>query len=111
MFWLNKTEVVVPLSDGQVLRGAWSPEMLHSPPLLAKTIDLKKAYKQVAVRPSSWRHAVIGCPDKGDGWTFAVSRSLPFGATASVYAFNKLALALLHIMVVKFHAIATDFLR
>ena len=106
---LNKTEVVVPLSDGQVLRGAWSPEMLHSPPLLAKTIDLKKAYKQVAVRPSSWRHAVIGCPDKGDGWTFAVSRSLPFGATASVYAFNKLALALLHIMVVKFHAIATDF--
>ncbi|CAE7259149.1 unnamed protein product [Symbiodinium sp. CCMP2456] len=92
-----------------VLRGAWSPEMLHSPPLLAKTIDLKKAYKQVAVKPSSWRHAVLGYPDKKDGWTFAVSRSLPFGATASVYAFNKLALALLHIMVVKFHAMATDF--
>ncbi|CAE7039819.1 unnamed protein product [Symbiodinium sp. CCMP2456] len=106
---LNKTEVVVPLSDGQVLRGSWSSEMLHSPPLLAKTIDLKKAYKQVAVKPSSWRHAVLGYPDKKDGWTFAVSRSLPFGATASVYAFNKLALALLRIMVVKFHAIATDF--
>ncbi|CAE7927895.1 unnamed protein product [Symbiodinium necroappetens] len=106
---LNKVEVVVPLSDGQVLRGAWSREMLQSPPLLAKTIDLKKAYKQMAVRPSAWRHAVLGYPDKKDGWTFAISRSLPFGATSSVYAFNKLALALLHIMVVKFHAIATDF--
>ena len=106
---LNKAEVVVPLSDGQILRGPWSREMLQAPPLLAKTIDLKKAYKQMAVRPSSWRHAVLGYPDKKDGWTFAVSRSLPFGATSSVYAFNKLALALLHIMVVKFRAIATDF--
>ncbi|CAE7668354.1 Xab2, partial [Symbiodinium sp. KB8] len=105
----NKADVVVPLSDGQVLRGAWSCEMRHSPPLLAKTFDLKKAYKQVATKPSSWRHAVLGYPDKKDGWTFAVSRSLPFGATSSVYAFNKLALAVLHIMVVKFHAIVTDF--
>ena len=38
---LNKAEVVVPLSDGQVLRGSWSREMLLSPPLLAKTIDLR----------------------------------------------------------------------
>ena len=63
----------------------------------------------MAVKPSAWRHAVLGYPDRKDGWTFAVSRSLPFGATSSVYAFNKVALALLHIVVVKFHAIATDF--
>ena len=35
--------------------------------------------------------------------------SLPFGASASVFSFNKLALALLHIMTHKFLAIGTDF--
>ena len=52
---------------------------------------------------------MLGFPIAGGKWQYYLSRSLPFGATASVYAFNKIALALLRIMVVKFFALATDF--
>ena len=83
--------------------------MASKPPLLGKTLDLSKAYKQVAVHPDCRKRAVLGFPVEPGKWHYFLSRSLPFGATSSVYAFNKIALALLHIMVVKFYAIATDF--
>ena len=101
--------VRVPLQDGTTLEGEWSPEMASKPPLLGKTLDLSKAYKQVAVHPDCRKRAVLGFPVEPGKWHYYLSRSLPFGATSSVYAFNKIALALLHIMVVKFYAIATDF--
>ena len=40
--------------------------MRARPPLLGKTLDLSKAYRQVAVHPESRRHAVLGFPDARD---------------------------------------------
>ncbi|CAE7779383.1 unnamed protein product [Symbiodinium sp. CCMP2592] len=105
----DRSKVRVPLSDGTVLEGNWDPEMLRQPALLGKTLDLSKAYRQVSIHPSTREHAVLGFPDPQGKWEFYIAQSLPFGAAASVYGFNKVALAILHIMVVKFAAIATDF--
>ncbi|CAE7648128.1 unnamed protein product [Symbiodinium sp. CCMP2592] len=105
----DRSKVRVPLSDGTVLEGDWDPEMLRQPALLGKTLDLSKAYRQVSIHPSTREHAVLGFPDPQGKWEFYIAQSLPFGAAASVYGFNKVALAILHIMVVKFAAIATDF--
>ncbi|CAE7208506.1 unnamed protein product, partial [Symbiodinium sp. CCMP2592] len=105
----DRSKVRVPLSDGTVLEGNWDPEMLRQPALLGKTLDLSKAYRQVSIHPSTREHAVLGFPDPQGKWEFYIAQSLPFGAAASVYGFNKAALAILHIMVVKFAAIATDF--
>ncbi|CAE7620270.1 unnamed protein product [Symbiodinium sp. CCMP2592] len=105
----DRSRVRVPLMDGSVLEGDWAPEMLSCPPLLAKTLDLSKAYRQVAIHPSSKDFAVLGFPTPSGEWEFYLAKSLPFGAAASVFGFNKIALGVLHIMVVKFMAIATDF--
>ena len=83
--------------------------MRHRPALLGKTLDLSKAYRQVAIHPDSRKHAVLGFPDLKGSWRYYLARSLPFGASASVFGFNKIALAILHILVVKFLALATDF--
>ena len=101
--------VVVPLQDGTFLTGKLCAEMAHKPPLLGKTLDLSKAYRQVAIHPESRKHAVLGFPAEGGSWQYYLARSLPFGASARVFGFNKIALAILHILVVKFLAIATDF--
>ena len=101
--------VDIPLQDGTLLSGRLCPEMKHRPPLLGKTLDLSKAYRQVAIHPDSQKHAVLGFPGKGGSWQYYLARSLPFGASASVFGFNKIALAVLHILVVKFMALATDF--
>ncbi|CAE7375366.1 unnamed protein product [Symbiodinium sp. CCMP2456] len=105
----NRTRVRVPLLDGSVLEGEWDSQMLHQPALLGKTLDLSKAYRQLGIHPATGEHAVLGFPSPKGDWEFYLARSLPFGAAASVYGFNKVALAILHIMIVKFGAIATDF--
>ena len=101
--------VRVPLLDGSVLEGSLCPEMRAKPPLLGKTLDLSKAYRQVAIHPDSRKHAVLGFPTVKGSWLYYLSLSLPFGASASVFGFNKIALAVLHILVAKFRALATDF--
>ena len=103
------TKVVVPMSDGSKLEGTLCPEMATKPPLLGKTLDLSKAYKQVGVHPSSRHHAVLGFPTCNHDWHFYTALSLPFGASASVFSFNKIVLALLRIMIRKFLAVGTDF--
>ena len=89
--------VDIPLLDGTLLSGRLCPEMKHRPPLLGKTLDLSKAYRQVAIHPDSQKHAVLG-----GSWQYYLARSLPFGASASVFGFNKIALAVLRILVVKY---------
>ena len=101
--------VEVPMLDGSFLVGDLCLEMRHRPALLGKTLDLSKAYRQVAIHPDSRKHAVLGFPDLKGSWQYYLARSLPFGASASVFGFNKIALAILHILVVKFLALATDF--
>ena len=102
-------EVEVPLMDGSTLRGELCPEMKCKPALLGKTLDLSKAYRQVGIHPESRKHAVVGFPNESGEWQHYLALSLPFGASASVFGFNKIALAILHILVVKFLALATDF--
>ncbi|CAE7265681.1 unnamed protein product, partial [Symbiodinium sp. CCMP2456] len=94
----DKKRVKVPLADGTVLEGDWSPEMLARPDLLGKTLDLSKAYRQVGIHPDTRDRAVLGFPSPSGAWEFYIAKSLPFGAAASVYGFNKIALAILHIM-------------
>ena len=57
----------------------------------------------------SLKYGVLGMPDENNAWSFYISRSLPFGAGASVFAFNKLSRALWHIMVHKFGLILGVF--
>ncbi|CAE7247552.1 unnamed protein product [Symbiodinium sp. CCMP2456] len=86
----DRSKVRVPLSDGTTLEGEWSRENAQLPCTLGEDARLEQ-----------------GIPS-GD-WEFYLAKSLPFGAAASVYGFNKIALGILHIMIVKFFAIATDF--
>ena len=95
--------------DGASLSGELCPEMRHKPALLGKMLDLSKAYRQVAIHPDSRKHAVLGFPVVEGSWQYCLACSLPFGASSSVFGFNKIALASLHILVVKFLALVTDF--
>lgn len=60
--------------------------------LVAKTYDLKSAYRQIPVRPDHLRYAYFSVynPEIGDVQVYR-SRTLPFGATHSVYSFLRLA--------------------
>ena len=59
-------------------------------------MDLKSAYKQFAIHPSDRRLSVLALKKPGTGEVAGfVSRTLPFGSTASVLHFNRAA-RLLH---------------
>ena len=83
------------LSDGTTLSGsvheAWFQNGALPRPMI-KTLDLKSAYKQLALNELEARKSVIclKCPDDGQVYGFAC-RTLPFGAVASVLHFNRLA--------------------
>ena len=57
---------------------------------------MSKAYRQVGV-PQSRKHAAFGFPSGKGSWLHYLSQSLPFGASASVFGFNKVPLAILRI--------------
>ena len=61
---------------------------------LGKCLDLSKAYKQMAIAPEHRYLAVIFFHDHQGAPRFYVSNSLMFGATAAVYAFNRLSRSL-----------------
>lgn len=74
----------------------WKSLDLNKPFLQVKTVDLKSAYKQFAIHSSDRRLSVLALkrPETGDIAGF-VSRTLPFGSTASGLHFNRAA-RLLH---------------
>ena len=85
------------LSDGSSLTGAvneaWFQNgALPGPRPMIKTLDLKSAYKQLALNELEARKSVIclKCPEDGQVYGFAC-RTLPFGAVASVLHFNRFA--------------------
>ncbi|CAE8741817.1 unnamed protein product, partial [Polarella glacialis] len=89
--------VKVTLADGAELAG-WLAEDLsvaQARALQGRTLDLEAAYKQLLIAPESLRTAVVGVwnPVLGKAELFE-SRALPFGASASVTAFNRYARAL-----------------
>ena len=89
----------VHLSTGEVLSGRKNESMRGDVSLEGRGVDLSKAYKQVGILPSSVRHSVLGVRKACGSSAYFISRSLPFEASASVFAFNKLTRALWGILV------------
>lgn len=84
------------LSDNSVLSGVLHPslDLDRARSLRGRTLDLDAAYKQVLTAKSSrWCSALAIENPQGEKELF-ISNVLPFGASAAVYAFNRLARAL-----------------
>ena len=105
----NRNEVVVQLSDGTCLRGEWHRSVKGRPEVWARCVDLSKAYKQVAIDTASLKHGVLGYQTSSGAWELYTTQSLPFGASASVFAFNKISRAIWHLMVCKLGIWASVF--
>lgn len=84
------------LSDGTMLSGLLNNEFSidQARALRGRTLDLDAAYKQVLVSKSSLWCAVLAVENLEGNKEFVISKVLPFGASAAVYAFNRLARAL-----------------
>ncbi|CAE6964726.1 SLC24A2 [Symbiodinium natans] len=97
-----KGSVHVPLSTGEVISGPlhpfWASNTSRARPLV-KTVDLKSAYKQLPLHPSDHRLCVVSLRRPSDSRVVGyVSKVLPFGASASVTAFNRVARLLQRIL-------------
>ena len=102
-------DLQVGLSSGQVLRGRVHSSFKGAAAFALKCLDLSKAYKQVPLAPGSAKHAVLGVPAQCGAWEFYLSNALPFGASASVFEFNKLSRALWWILVVRYNILACSY--
>ena len=81
------------LSDGNRLKGMVHPSWLNSDPrLLTTAFDLESAYKQLALHPDEYDCTVVTLrnPETKQPACFLM-RTLPFGSTASVLHFNRMA--------------------
>jgi hypothetical protein len=89
------------LENGEVLEGILHEDFGTSQNLemVGKFIDLEAAYKQCPIAPSDTHCAVFAAqnPDTGEP-DFFIASVLPFGASASVHAFNRVATALNHLL-------------
>ena len=98
------------LSTGQVLSGVVHPDWRHNPGLLGRTLDLTAAYKQLAVNPEQTLiRALVAYTPELQAPAYFIFNALPFGATRSVYAFNRVAKSLWHIMVSLGNVLATQY--
>ena len=75
-----------------------------------RTLDLKAVYKQWARSPLDESLAVIAVwASDSQSWEYYLSHALPFGAVASVYAFNRLARAFCRIAAGLFHLVLSNY--
>ena len=102
-------DIEIRLNSGGALVGRIHPSFNARPSLVGRAVDLSKAYKQVALHPESRKHSVLGVKKKQGDWAFFVSRSIPFGASASVFSFNKITRALWSALVRKFGLLVCVF--
>lgn len=79
-------------------QGAWQ----------GRTLDLSKAYNQVPLAPESRQFCIIGHRIENE-WSFFTTNVLPFGAVASVHAFNGISRAIHHILSTFLSAICAVF--
>ena len=97
--------------DGERVRvqlesGVWLEEQLHPDYKDAKNrrvsgraLDLRRAFKQLAVRPSMRAVSIIAIWHPGEkGVRYYILRAMPFGARNAVYIFGSVARALDHIL-------------
>ena len=82
----------------------------HGDELVGRLWDVSHAYKHLAVHPKHQKYAVVvvWCPQTGRP-EFFLQRSLPFGASASVLAFNWIACAIQLILAAIFMIGCTNF--
>lgn len=98
------------LSDGRLLEGMVHSDWRRNPKLLGRTLDLTAAYKQLAVDPKqSLIRALVAYNPEKKAPAFFIFNALPFGATGSVYGFNRVAKSLWHIMVTLGNVFATQY--
>ena len=88
----------IVLCTGEVLRGCLHKDFASLPPWKGRTLDLSKAYRQVPLSSSSLPFGVVMVNDPSDGRAkYFTAQSLPFGATSSVFSFNRISRSLLHL--------------
>ena len=110
---VEKEAVTLKLSDDTELRGSlhkdW-PDQESPFQWLGRTLDLKSAYKQLGINPEDYWCSVlvVANPDSKCDDLF-ISRSLLFGATSSVYSFNRVARALWFLASKLFALVAGQF--
>ena len=86
-------EIVFSLSNGSELKGHVHKDWMERPPEVKATcIDLKSAYKQLALHPDEYRRTVVSLwnVDANKPSCFLM-RTLPFGASASVHHFLRIS--------------------
>ena len=93
---LAKGVVEMDMDDESMCQVAVHPKVMNDN-WLGRTLDLSRAYKQLAISPESRSSNVIGYWYK-DRWLFFRSNVLPFGATAAVYSFNRVSRSLHHLL-------------
>ena len=79
-------------------------------PWVARSFDLKQAYRQCAVHPDSekFAHIVVYCPDLKQNMVFKM-RALPFGSVKSVHAFLRMSSCLFAIAASEFAIPVTSY--
>ncbi|CAE7621993.1 unnamed protein product [Symbiodinium sp. CCMP2592] len=89
----------IVLSTGEILRGELHSSWKAKKPVWqGRTLDLEKAYRQVPLSTESLRLGVVMVTDPNSGKPcYFVAQSLPFGASSSVFAFNRLSRSILHL--------------
>ena len=95
------------LSDGGLIGCAIHPTVA-SDEWQGRTLDLSRAYKQLAIDEKSRRLSVVGY-QHDNVWKFYLNHVLPFGATASVYSFNRVSKSLHHILGKLLFSLSTCF--
>ena len=83
------------LSNGKRLKGVLhkSLDVEAAKTLCGRTLDLDAAYKQILTAKSSLWCSALAVDDPSGRKRMFVSNVLPFGASASVYGFNRIARA------------------
>ena len=87
------------LGDGSLLEGQLHPtfSVAEARTIGGRTLDLEAAYKQVLVARSSLWANVLAVTDSSGVKRFFLGHVLPFGASAAVFGFNRIARAILTI--------------
>ena len=105
--------VEVSLSTGEEMRGVLHPTWSYEEAvdLVGRTIDLKSAYKRMAIKPAHQFAAVIAvCSVEERRWTLWIPRAMPFGASTAVHGFSRVALVLRQIAVRGLGLVVTNYL-
>ena len=90
----------LPLEDGSLMGGTVHRDFRTHAAWSIRCLDLAKAYKQVPVSEASRRFGVLVLHDPSTGQPrYVVTRSLPFGACASGFAFNRISRALWYLAI------------